>query len=65
VRVKKERRERLEFEVKKQRKNLAGVAPASVREILEREASRPMRGNARELGESSLFGEGFKQQSMF
>jgi hypothetical protein len=45
--------------------NHAGVAEATVGEILQREADRPLRGLSRELGSDSLFGDAHLQKGLF
>lgn len=44
---------------------LAGVEPSTLKQILDREAARPMRGGDAELGYDSLFGDSHKQPSLF
>ena len=44
---------------------LAGVEAVGVRQILDREAARPLRGGDRELDHDSLFGDAHLQTDLF
>ena len=46
-------------------RNLPGVSTAGVKEILAREASRPLRGPAADLEHDSLFGDARLQRGLF
>lgn len=59
------KRRRLVVEKLKQEGVLPGVKAASMREVLEAEARRPLFGQSKELGADSLFGDGFKQGRLF
>jgi hypothetical protein len=60
------RRDRLAAQKKlAERSKLPGVRGSTMKEILEAEAAKPLRGGAKELTASSLFGDGHKQTSLF
>lgn len=65
--LRQQRRVRLDYETLRNdvARALPGVAPASTKEILEREAERPLRGSNAELSHASLFGDGHKQKELF
>lgn len=44
---------------------LPGVAPVTMKEVLEQEARRPLFGQDKPLAADSLFGDGFKQKELF
>ena len=56
---------RLTVEKLRQEGVLPGVKAASMKEVLEREAQRPLYGQDKPLGADSLFGDGFKQKELF
>jgi hypothetical protein len=63
---KKERKERLAAKVSLSKAAmLPTVAAPTIRQILESEASRPMRGGNRDLPATSLFGDPHKQTTLF
>lgn len=61
-----ERQKLLKRQVEKSKApSLPSVAPASVKQILEAEAAKPLKGSAKELQYEGLFGEAQKQTSLF
>ena len=64
--LKRQRIGRLAFEAAASaRPQLPSAAPATTRQILDREAARPLRGGNNELGYSSLFGGSHLQKELF
>lgn len=47
------------------RAHLPGVEPETVRDILQTEANKPMRGPSADLQHGGLFGDGRKQKELF
>lgn len=44
---------------------LPGIKPATLKELLDQAAAKPLRGGAKELGADGLFGDGMKQGGLF
>ena len=64
--LKRQRIDRLAFETAANaRPQIPGAAPATTRQILDREAARPLRGGNNELTHDSLWGDAHKQLRMF
>lgn len=61
-----ERQKLLKRQVEKSKApSLPSVSPASVKQILESEAAKPLKGGAKELQFEGLFGEAQKQINLF
>lgn len=64
--LKRQRLDRLRFETAASaRPQIPGAVPATTRQILDREAGRPLRGGGRDFTEDSLWGIGREQQELF
>ncbi len=48
-----------------QSRNLPGVSPASLADVLRKEAERPLRGGDADMQHGGLFGDAMKQRELF
>lgn len=62
----KERIARLEMaKIRAQLRGLAFIEPATIAEAIKIEASRPLKGGNRDMANTGLFGDAFKQKELF
>jgi hypothetical protein len=61
----KQRAQQIAYAVAMGAKALPGIQPANLKQMLELEAAKPLRGGAKELGADGLFGDGMKQGGLF